>query len=33
MMGKRNQLGDLDEVLAYCRVDERLVPCAGASGT
>lgn len=27
LMGKRNQLGDLDEVLALCRVDERLVPC------
>ena len=26
-MGKINQLGDLDEVLALCRIDERLVPC------
>ena len=26
-MGKINQLGDLDEVLELCRVDERLVPC------
>ena len=26
-MGKINQLGDLDEVLELCRVDERLIPC------
>lgn len=26
-MGKINQLGDLDEVLELCQVDERLVPC------
>lgn len=26
-MGKVNQLGDLDEVMALCSVDERLVPC------
>jgi len=26
-MGKINQLGDLDEVLSLCRLDERLVPC------
>ena len=26
-MGKINQLGDLDEVLALCGLDERLVPC------
>ena len=26
-MGKINQLGDLDEVLALCTLDERLVPC------
>lgn len=26
-MGKINQLGDLDEVLALCQLDERLVPC------
>ena len=26
-MGKLNQLGDLDEVLAMCRVDERMLPC------
>ena len=26
-MGKINQLGDLDEVLALCGVDERLLPC------
>ncbi len=26
-MGKINQLGDLDEVLELCCVDERLVPC------
>lgn len=26
-MGKINQLGNLDEVLELCTVDERLVPC------
>ena len=26
-MGKVNQLGTLDEVLALCKIDERLVPC------
>ena len=26
-MGKINQLGDLDEVLALCDLDKRLVPC------
>lgn len=26
-MGKTNQLGDLDEVLELCQMDERLVPC------
>ena len=26
-MGKTNQLGDLDEVLELCTLDERLVPC------
>lgn len=26
-MGKINQLGDLDEVLALCQVDGRLLPC------
>ena len=26
-MGKINQLGDLDEVLALCTLDGRLVPC------
>lgn len=26
-MGKINQLGDLDEVLELCCLDERLVPC------
>lgn len=26
-MGKINQLGDLDEVLTLCTLDERLVPC------
>ncbi len=26
-MGKINQLGDLDEVLDLCTLDERLVPC------
>lgn len=26
-MGKVNQLGTLDEVLALCAIDERLIPC------
>lgn len=26
-MGKINQLGDLDEVLFFCRADERFLPC------
>lgn len=26
-MGKINQLGDLEEVLAFCEVDERFLPC------
>ena len=26
-MGKLNQLGDLDEVLAFCGIDERVIPC------
>lgn len=26
-MGKINQLGDLDEVIALCMTDERLIPC------
>jgi deoxyribonuclease-4 len=26
-MGKINQLGDLDEVLELCTMDERLIPC------
>ena len=26
-MGKVNQLGDLEEVLALCAVDERITPC------
>ena len=26
-MGKINQLGDLDEVLELCTLDERLLPC------
>lgn len=26
-MGKVNQLGDLEEVLALCRVDPRITPC------
>lgn len=26
-MGKINQLGDLDEVLEMCQVDERILPC------
>ena len=27
VMGKINQLGNLDEVLALCRLDDRLIPC------
>ncbi|MCQ2440897.1 MAG: TIM barrel protein [Clostridia bacterium] len=26
-MGKVNQLGTLDEVIALCKLDERLIPC------
>ncbi len=26
-MGKINQLGDLDEVMDLCSIDERLIPC------
>lgn len=26
-MGKMNQLGDLEEVLTFCAVDERFLPC------
>ena len=26
-MGKINQLGNLDEVLTFCRLDERMLPC------
>ncbi len=26
-MGKFNQLGDLDEVMALCSLDERMLPC------
>ena len=26
-MGKMNQLGTLDEVMALCKLDERLLPC------
>ena len=26
-MGKINQLGTLEEVLALCRLDEQLIPC------
>lgn len=26
-MGKINQLGDLDEVLSFCQLDERFLPC------
>ncbi len=27
VMGKNNQLGDLEEVITLCRQDDRLVPC------
>lgn len=26
-MGKLNQLGDVDEILALCALDERVIPC------
>ncbi len=26
-MGKINQLGDLDEIMRFCRIDERVLPC------
>ena len=26
-MGKINQLGNLDEVLTFCKLDERFIPC------
>lgn len=26
-MGKINQLGDLDEIMQFCRIDERVLPC------
>ena len=26
-MGKINQLGDLQEVLTFCQLDERMIPC------
>lgn len=26
-MGKINQLGDLDEILTFCSLDERFIPC------
>ena len=26
-MGKINQLGDLEEVLTFCQIDERFLPC------
>lgn len=26
-MGKLNQLGDLDEILTFCAIDERVIPC------
>lgn len=26
-MGKINQLGDLEEVLTFCELDERMIPC------
>lgn len=26
-MGKLNQLGDLNEVISLCEIDERLIPC------
>jgi deoxyribonuclease-4 len=27
LMGKHNQLGSLEEILALCSLDERLIPC------
>ncbi len=27
VMGKINQLGDLEDVIAFCRLDERFIPC------
>ena len=27
VMGKINQLGDLDEVLSFCRAEQRFIPC------
>lgn len=27
VMGKINQLGDLDEVMTFCRAEERFIPC------
>ncbi len=27
VMGKNNQLGNLEEVIALCRLDDRLIPC------
>ena len=27
VMGKINQLGNLDEVLTFCTLDERMIPC------
>ncbi len=27
VMGKINQLGDLDDVIAFCKLDERFIPC------
>lgn len=26
-MGKINQLGDLDEIMRFCQIDERVLPC------
>lgn len=26
-MGKINQLGDLEEIMQFCRIDERVLPC------
>ena len=26
-MGKRSQIGDLEEIMALCELDERLIPC------
>ncbi len=27
VMGKINQLGDLDDVIAFCKLDDRFIPC------